>query len=312
MARDPAAFPPVGEQPDSIDPLAVEQGTVSVSVDVASLLSPEMQEKLAAAVAAAEQRNEGPFEESEWDRCCDQWEGGIFRGAAGLARLRHILEVFLAEGDDQAADVALRVAQFLRYDPGHAHDETQAAYATAFAVARALPADDGDHQLWAVRDVVGDWSAYLAGRQDINGLASLAVVVGTDSDLLASLGMRALVHQMRTAGQIEAAVAAAERLAPLLAAGGASGEAADVCAEEAHGLADSGRLDEALEVCDRARARGWSSRDLANRHSLLLERAKNWTAAVAACEEGLKASPADEQLTKRLDRCARHLGEGPP
>jgi len=306
LLRDPTVFPPIGEQPDKVDPLGGRH-TYSVSISLESLLTPELRGKLAEATARLEELNGGPIDTTEWDRACEEWEAGQFRGEAGLGRLLHILEVFLAEDDDQAPEVALKVAQFLRYDPHHSHDETVDAYVYALAVARAPNADDEEQRRWAVRDTVGDWAGYLAGRQDIDGLAELIGIVGAAPDLIGYLGVRPLVHQMRTAGQVDAVIAAAERLSQLLAAASAMGDAADVCAEWAQALAESSRSEEALAVCEQARQSGWTSRDLANRHSLLLERAKDWAGAVVACDHGLGLAPGDEQLTKRQERCRQHL-----
>jgi DNA polymerase III epsilon subunit-like protein len=304
LPRDPATFPPVGDQPDSVDPLGIERG-VSVKVEVQ--LPDELAFKLQLAIAKLEVRAGGPVDTAELDAAWEQWDRGNFRGDAGLKRLQGILKVFMADGDEAAPEVALRIAQFLRYDPALSDTETSEAFTAALAVAKVANTDDEEQRRWAIRDVVEDWSDFLASRQDIDGLADLVTTVSFDPTLVSLLGVRGLVHRMRTAGQVPAAVGAAKKLSAALAGAGATAEAADVCAEWAQGLAESGSSAEGLTVCDQARTAGWFSRDLLNRHSLLLERAKDWSAALRVSEEGLALAPGDEQLTKRRERCLKRL-----
>jgi len=288
LPRDPSTVPRIGEQSDELDPLRAEHGVASVTINPA--ISTDLQGKLAVAVARLEQINGFRSDSTEWDEACDQWGAGSFRGETGLARLRHILKVFLAEEDEQAPEVALKIAEFLRYAPKHTHDETVAAYTTALSLAQTSPTDEEERK-WAIQDAVRDFADYLGGRQDIDSLADLVRTVGSDNDLISYLGLRNLVHQMRTAGQVDAAIAAAEALSASAAAVGANTEAADICAESVQALAESGRGTDAIEVCERAHASGWVSRGLANRHSLILERAKDWAGALEMCNQGLETIP---------------------
>lgn len=279
--------------------------STEVTIEVA--LPVEMRERLALAADQLARLKGSTCDDDEWDKACDEWEAGKFRGDAGLKRLHHILEVFLAYEDEQAPEVALRIADYLRDDAKHGHEETMEAYANAFTIAQTFPFDEDEERRCAVEDVISGWAEYLAEQQDIDHLVGLVETIGSDKELIGSIGARDLVHRMRTSGKIDAAVDAAEKLSARMASAGAILEAADICAEWAQALADSGRSSEAMEVCDRARTFGWESRDLANRYSLILERAKNWEQALEVCNKGLELAPEDEQLYKRRDRCLKHL-----
>lgn len=224
-----------------------------------------------------------------------------------LNRLRRLLKVFLAEEDEQAPEVALKIAEHLREDSKHDRKETTEAYANASAIAQTFPFDDTEEREWALRDAVGDWAEYLAEQQDISNLVSLVRTVGSDKELIEAVGAGNLVHRMRASGNIDPAIEAAKELSAEIAAVKANLEVANICAEWAQALADSGRSPEAIEVCERALSSGWLSRDLANRHSLILERAKDWHRALEVCNMGLELAPGDEQLSKRRARCLQHL-----
>ena len=68
LPRDPSIFPPIGQQPGDVEPLDVERGAVSVTLDLESLLNPDLRAKIAAATDRLEELNGGPFDETEWHR----------------------------------------------------------------------------------------------------------------------------------------------------------------------------------------------------------------------------------------------------
>ena len=290
--------------PENVEIQPTRRQTEDATIVVA--LSPEMRERLALAVDQLKQLK-GSTYDYEWEKACDAWDAGKFRGDAGLNRLREILKVFLSKEDEQVHEVALKIAEHLRSDVKHGHEETNEAYANAFAIAQTFAFDDAEERLWVLQDVVSDWAEYLAEQQDIDNLAGLVEAIGSDSELIGSVGVRDFVHRTRTSGKIDVAIDAAQKLSAKMASSGAILEAADICAEWAQALADSDRSTEAMEVCDRARTFGWESRDLANRYSLILERTKNWEQALEVCNKGLELAPEDEQLYKRRDRCLKHL-----
>jgi DNA polymerase III epsilon subunit-like protein/tetratricopeptide (TPR) repeat protein len=342
LPRDPAVLPPLGEQPDELDVLDTGY---SLSVDITPTIPPELlakasvalmrlrlrkdplpsdtpseilrlvpalqSEDLAAAYGAACRINDTlpPPDADPADEAHDDFDRGKFVGKRGIERLRRIVQTFEAAEDDDLVEARLQLAMLLRYTPGHAPSEVVSIYAAAMVDARAQDERDGidAHEGGAaVSDVYDDWMRYLIAQRDIESIADLTRASASRPQLDPSVAVT-FVHALRTHGELDFARAAAEIISVALASVGRHAAAADTCSEWAHALADAGKLQEALAVCEKASASGWSSRQLVNRHSLLLERAKRWGEAVDLCERGLQLFADDEQISRRRARCEKKL-----
>jgi len=309
LVRDPAAFPPIGDQPGDVDPLEMHDTTFRTSVVLPIALPEGLAERLREAtrlLAAREGRSideSGDESDSEFD-AWDDFEAGQFIGEEGVGRLRRIFAAFVKDGDDEAWQVALQLAQLLRYEPGHSDEETARAFEEAMVIAMKVHfAERADAQ----SEVLDAWADFLTMHQDVDGLVALIEWAASDKALRDLLAPAGLVHRMRTAGQFDMVCRSAEKLSRALGAAGASEEAANVCAEWAQALADDATTAEALAICERSWSSGWGSRTLANRHSLLLERQREWRAALEVCDRGLRLAPGDDQIIRRRARCLKKL-----
>jgi len=298
LVRDPVVFPPVGDQPEAIDPLAAA-APPSVEIPIPA----ELTERWGQAVALLKERRRAEQGDAVAD-AWEEWEAGDFRGTAGVERLQAILTTLLEAGDTESWQVALAMAQLMRYEPACRDKDTAAIYDVAMTIAAKVnPEERAD----AKSDVLSEWADFLTIRQDIDGLVELIEWAGTDKDLLDYLTPSGLVHRMRTAGQAEAMLGASEKLSAALGTAGSLEEAGNVCAEWAQALAEENRVAEALGVCDAAWSSGWASRNLANRHGLMLERQRDWPAVLEVCDRGLALALGDEQIAKRRARCLKNL-----
>ena len=302
LVRDPAAFPPVGDQPEKMDPVAAA-APPSVEIPIPAELS-ERWGQAVQLIKARRRSEQGEAVADAWE----EWEADDFSGTTGVERLQVILTTLLEGGDTDSWQVALRMAQLMRYEPACKDEDTAAIYDVAMTIAtKAAPDDRAD----AKSDVLSEWTDFLTMRQDIDGLVELIEWAAGDKELSDYLTPSGLVHRMRTAGQTAAMLGASEKLSEALGAVGSAAEAGNVCAEWAQALAETDRTTEALAVCEAAWSSGWFSRDLANRHSLLLERRKEWVAALEVCDRGLALAAGDEQITKRRTRCLKKVGPVP-
>lgn len=343
LRRDPVLLPPLGEQPDDLDVL--DTGYPSSSLTIELTASPDLLAKasvaltrmrlrttpllpatpseilslvpdlhsadLALAYTAARRINDflPPPDSDPTDEAHDDFDRGKFVGKRGIERLRRIVQTFEAAEDDDLVEARLQLATLLRYTPGHAPSEVVSIYAAAMVDARAQDERDGidAHEGGAaVSDVYDDWMRYLIAQRDIESIANLIRASASRPQLDPSVAVT-FVHALRTRGELDFARTAAEIISVALASVGRQAAAADTCSEWAHALADAGKSEEALAVCAQASASGWSSRDLVNRHSLLLERAKRWSEAIDLCECGLELFPDDEQIFRRRARCGKKL-----
>jgi DNA polymerase III epsilon subunit-like protein len=309
LIRDPVAFPPIGDQPGDVDPLEAHDTTFRTSVVLPIVLPEGLAERIREATrllvaregrSAAESGDESDGEFDAWD----DFEAGQFVGEEGVRRLRRILAAFVKDGDDEAWQVALQLAQLLRYEPGHSDEETARAFEEAMVTAMRV---DTDERADAQSEVLDAWADFLTMHQDVDGLVGLIEWAASDKALRDALAPAGLVHRMRTAGQFDMVCRSAEKLSRALGAAGASEEAANVCAEWAQALADDATTAEALAVCERSWSSGWDSRTLANRHSLLLERQRDWRTALEVCDRGLRIAPGDDQIIRRRTRCLKKL-----
>lgn len=342
LPRDPAVLPPLGEQPDELDVLDTGY---SLSLDITPTIPPELLAKASVALTRLRLRNDPlppdtpseilrlvPALQSEdlavaygaacrindtlppppadpADEAHDDFDRGKFVGKRGIERLRRIVQTFEAAEDDDLVEARLQLATLLRYTPGHAPSEVVSIYVAAMVDARAQDERDGidAHEPGAaVSDVYDDWMRYLIAQRDIESIVDLVRVSASRPELNPSMAVT-FVHDLRTHGELDFARTAAETISVALASVGRQAAAADTCSEWAHALADAGKLEEALAVCEQASASGWSSRQLVNRHSLLLERAKRWSEAVDLCERGLQLFADDEQISRRRARCEKKL-----
>ena len=337
LARDPITFPPIGQQPENLDVLASGRAnTVSVSLLDGIHIDPELMSKafialarkavrdrpdregwplealrlvpmveaddLATAATAARsfldwvEKTEDPTAEVRAD-----WERERFVGEKGVATLRRIVAAFETVKDDDLWRAKLRLAQQLRYQPTYGPNQVNEAYRAASAAALEAGEEEFDDE--APDEVLDDWLAYLIAQQDVAGVVELVRMAAGRSDFDPSYSISKLVGQLAQ-GDLVVGNAACLELAGVFAEIGSSGTSGNLCETWARALAQRGDIEEALRACHNAWRAGWDSRDLANRHNLILERAKRWPEAVAICERGLLLAPGDEQISKRLSRCA--------
>jgi DNA polymerase III epsilon subunit-like protein/tetratricopeptide (TPR) repeat protein len=342
LVRDPSVLPPLGEQPDEIDPASIrgpstlllnlmelipEEKIRSWNVQLvrASLkkrpLSPDTPPELLQLVAKLDSPDPmiasdaaskiSDFQRTPTEVAADQALEDLaadhFPGETGIERLRAIVEVLEdAEYNEEAAEARLRLATALRFSPSHGHEEVSAAYAAAFEAATRIKEDDeeakeGDEDL-----VFDDWLGYLLVTRDFEGIVRL-VELSADRPKLDPTQIVGFVHSLRTGGEAELAIKTADVFSKALASAGRTAGAADVCAEWAQALAEANNADEALRVCEQALEQGWDSSTLANRESLLLERAKRWPDSLEVCRRGLQLDPSNDQIARRLDRCRAKL-----
>jgi DNA polymerase III epsilon subunit-like protein/tetratricopeptide (TPR) repeat protein len=343
LRRDPVLLPPLGEQPDDLDVL--DTGYPSLSLTIELTASPDLLAKasvalmclrlrkdplppdtpseilrlvpdlhsadLALACSAARRINDflPPPAPDPADEAHDDFDRGKFVGKRGIERLRRIVQTFEAAEDDDLVEARLQLATLLRYTPGHAPSEVVSTYAAAMVDAKGQDEREGIDENGsdsAVPEVYADWMSYLIAQRDIESIADLTRASASRPQLDPSVAVT-FVHALRTHGELDFARTAAEIISVALASSGRQAAAADISSEWAHALADAGKLEEALAVCQQASASGWSSRQLVNRHSLLLERAKRWSEAVDLCERGLQLFPDDEQISRRRTRCQHKL-----
>jgi DNA polymerase III epsilon subunit-like protein/tetratricopeptide (TPR) repeat protein len=340
LIRDPVALPPIGEQPEKANMLDDGGSSNTVSINIMSLIGPDRIKQLYLALAAKKVREDPqlvgwpseatnliplldspdsdiaataakrlvdlapkPFDPTE--EAHDGYEKGKFSGEAGIGRLRKIINVFQEHGEDELVEAQLKLATMLRYSPKHGNDEVVGAYKTAFDMALKLGEDES---FVGVEEVFWDWQDYLESQRDIGGLCELIAMVSKIPTIDSSFSLiPALVHRLRTGSEFELAMSAADRFSKVLGSVGANTAAADVCAEWAQALAENDRSTEAIEIAEQAWTNGWASVQLANRHSLLLERQRDFAEAVAICDRGLQLEPSNEQIAKRRDRCQKKV-----
>jgi tetratricopeptide (TPR) repeat protein len=241
------------------------------------------------------------------DEALEDLEADHFPGEAGIERLRAIVEVLeSADYNEEAAEARLRLAAALRFSPCHGHEEASAAYAAAFEAATRIKEDDEESEEGDEGLVFDDWLGYLLVTRDLEGVVRL-VELGADRPNLDPTQIVGFVHSLRTGGEAELAIKTADVFSKALASAGRMADAANVCAEWAQALAEANKADEALRVCEQALEQGWDSSTLANRESLLLERAKRWADSLEVCRRGLQLDPSNDQIARRLDRCRAKL-----
>jgi len=340
LPRDVATLPPLGEQPEEIDPARPGggRGTVEIAIlpptieipeatargivqltkkrleevplpvdapaDVLRLVD-ELDSSVLATAWSASTRlldwSRTPAE-IDLDQAIDELERDRFPGEKGIERLREIISVLDESGDDDmAAEARLRLAEALRYSPKHGPAEVMAAYASAFGASTRVDGADVD-------GAFADWLDFVAAQRDLNGLFQLLAIATEHPGLDPSATLVGHVHSLRTGGEVERAIAAAQAVAPALAEAGWLAAAADVCAEHAQALAEAKQPGAAIEACEGAWTAGWASVVLANRHSLLLERAGRYAEAIAICDRGLAIGEKGDQIARRRARCEARLG----
>lgn len=185
-----------------------------------------------------------------------------------------------------------------------------------FEVDRDDPDDDGvwaDEASITAANLVNEWWEYLEHRRDVTALTELFDLVTSHrslrvGSLVADLASGA-INRAGYAGELTVMASLWEQLehrwpVDATAARARAGERVAAAYERA------ARIDDALATCEQAWAQGWADAAVANRHSLILERAKRNRDAVAVARRGLDLEPASgytEQLTKRIVRCERRL-----
>jgi DNA polymerase III epsilon subunit-like protein len=257
------------------------------------------------------------------DDAMSDWYAGDFHGHEGIDRLERI--TFTLEGrHDHLTDriEAFVVLADLYRRHGGRHEDVSRAFAQAFDLAithcEATVGSDDDLVVGGRCDEVARlWWEYLAKRRDVAGLAQLF-------DRLTDSRARYPAHArpaMLAAQSITAAAKGGETivasqlfdaLLPALARHGSARDLGEACYSIATALEAAGQQDAAVEICELAWASGWATQELANRHSLILERAKRFADAAIVAEKGLPlpsnwTAGARDSLEKRRVRCLKKL-----
>lgn len=246
--------------------------------------------------------------------------GGEFAGLDGIATLERLTTTLAsATGEDALyfVDACVRLADLYRRHGGR-HDDVARTFRRAFdaasaACASSAPTDDYDPVSYRLDDVLRAWWEYTERRRDVEDLINLYNAASaphlrygqfSEPGRLAAQSIRSYVYANE--------LPVAERLYTAL-----TPNWPDNCGYElslaierwAFVLAGDGRTDEALAICENAWARGWTSEELANRHSLILERLKRYEEALDIAERGLTLPPHHdrEALEKRALRCRERL-----
>jgi DNA polymerase III epsilon subunit-like protein/tetratricopeptide (TPR) repeat protein len=269
------------------------------------------------------QRSSGPAGEARTD-----WYAGDFHAQAGIARLEHILAtldpsdeedvVILVEASGALADLYRR--------HGGRHNDVVKTYNRVldFATSPNAPARE-EHEEdstygpvgTALNNVVLEWWAFIHKTRDVDAIDALHQQLQPVKDRLEpyqqpSALAAASVGQYVQSGEI---VVAANLYRALMAHGeyDCSG-LANACERLADAYAKAGRTDEAISICDQAWQERFADQQLANRHSLILERAGDYSHAADVARRGLQLADTRHRdaLTKRIDRCIRKSLPAPP
>lgn len=274
------------------------------------------------------------------DEAASDFAGGDFRGLEGIAELERIISVLSDDGghDDTLARAWATLADLYRRHGGR-NDDVVDAYRHGFDAAsracltteprwepfdyddtEAIPEDPERRGFWddeaaeALDDVITGWWGYHETRRESTAMAELF-------DLLHTPGLRLrYVSGSELAGTaIENAVRrgelvmAAAVLDAVVAVMSPDDQRTPICAaleRLANAHAVQGTSDEAIAWCERAWAGGWADQRVANRHSLILERAHRWADAAEVASRGcaLPSSEYADGLAKRVLRCGKKAG----
>lgn len=220
-------------------------------------------------------------------------------GQGDLESVQSLVAVAERHLDLDSSPARLYLAELMAESPQYPQEAVAAAYWGAFESALRAGTD--------ISAAYRGWLGYLAHQGDLDGALALVPLARQHPGLDPASTLAGVVHSTRTADRLEDTVAMAERVSPALIAGGWSLAAADVRAEQAQALASLERSEEAIRVCEGAWASGCASVALANRHSLLLERAKRFREAAEICDRGIAIGEKGDQIAKRRARCLAKL-----
>lgn len=248
-------------------------------------------------------------DEEAAERAAERLLDGRFEGASGIRRLRQIITILEGHEDllSEMAEAKAQLASLLSSSapPGDVLAAYRDAYATAVAAGEqwATPGDALEDVYDEAASVLGDWMSWAADRGDAALVWELLTkeIPRRGSQVPTWILVR-LVRRLHEGGD-EEATEVGGKLATFVAERGQLDGAAEIVAASARALYEGGRTEEALVLCRKGGEKGWMSRELANRWSLVLERERRFEEAAEVCVVGLTVVPADEQIAKRLDRC---------
>ena len=246
------------------------------------------------------------------------WLDGGFIGLDGIARLEGITAVLERYPDevDSAVD-ALTVLADLHIRHGGRDADVTAAFGRALSLAvqwahRDPAGDEWDRPASAVSEVVSGWWSYIERRRDIEALMGLFDQVTQSGvregkwNTVAELAVRSL-RLYACADEVVVASALYDQMLQRSTAVWPSPGIDDALERLAAAYEKAGQVDDALAVCEAAWSIGHAGAAIANRHSLILERAGRFGDAVGVARRGLGFG-AGEQLSKRIVRCEKKLG----
>lgn len=254
---------------------------------------------------------------------------GDFQGLDGIARLEAIVATLDtgARSDDEIVTEALTLLADLYRRHGGRHDDVVGALRRALTIVRRLVAsadrDDGDDDDgWSfdstsmlATEVARSWWDCEHRRRDVAALLQLDAELSdaplplTNDGRPLWLGTESVCNFARADETNVALDLYRSLLARWVATADDFGRVPLACAVLAQELAQAGRVGEAIELCEQAWDMGFADQNVANRHSLILEREKLNPEAVAVAERGLTlaASPFKEPLEKRVVRCGKRV-----
>lgn len=264
-------------------------------------------------------------EPDDRERFRSDYYAGDFQGLEGISRLEAIV-AGLDSGERRDGEMlveALTALADLYRRHGGRHDDVVSAYERALAIVRRLAGrpvgdDDYDSTPMLATDLALAWWQYTHRRRDVIELIALSEELSVESLPLENyarplwMGTESVIgfakdNELNVALDLYRAMIDRWVTIP-----DESGRIPRACAALAQELAQADRVDEAIELCEQAWQSEFADQNVANRHSLILERQKFNTEAVQVAERGLRLPNSDfrEPLEKRVARCRKRLGAG--
>lgn len=264
-------------------------------------------------------------EPDDRDRFRSDFYSGDFQGLDGIARLEAVV-AGLDSGerrDDEMVVEALTVLADLYRRHGGRHDDVVSVYERALTIVRRLasePAghDDYDSTPILATDVAQAWWQHIHRRRDVKALVALSNELSDDSLPLENyarplwMGTESVIGFARDDEPNVALDLYRSMLDQWMTTPDEWFRLPRACAVLAQQLAQADRGAEAITLCEQAWQFGFADQNLANRHSLILERLKLNAEAVEVAERGLTCPDSEyrEPLEKRVARCRKRLGVG--
>lgn len=264
-----------------------------------------------------------PDDQDDREQFRSDFFSGDFQGLEGISRLE-VIVAGLDPGDgrdDEMLVEALTALADLYRRHGGRHDDVVSAYERALAIVRRLAGrpvgdDDYDSTPMLATDLAVAWWQYTHRRRDVTELIALSGKLSVESLPLENyarplwLGTESVIGFARDNEPNVALDLYRAMIEQWVRTADESGRVPKACAVLAQELAQVDRVDEAIELCEQAWRSEFADQNVANRHSLILERQKLDAESAVVAERGLSLADSDyrEPLEKRVARCRKRLG----